>query len=243
MNFLFYFFFPFIILIFVKKNLYFYFVFIFGHSFFFLMEEHQLNELDRYDRQIRAWGFETQQKLHECNFLFFGVNSASLECMKNLILAGASEVHITDTDENLETYSHHLYFLVALNPYCPTKIIPFSNICDIDQQKIKTEEIDKYNFICIFKNEEFFIKQIASSDKVLLFNHGATGDILYQQPEYDFPLDTIVLTPSQQTVIGALLSQMIVDHLPPIQTPIHYQLTFDPIQLSSSVKNLLLDVN
>lgn len=203
------------------------------------MEDKQFEELNRYDRQIRAWGFETQQKLHECKFLFYGVNSSSLECMKNLILAGASAVHITDTEENLDVYSHHLYFLINLNPYCPVEIVQFSSICDTEKQTIKTDEIDKYGYICVFKNEAFFIQQILSANKVLLFNHGATGDLLYLNSKYTFPLDDIVLSPSQQTVIGALLSQLIVDHLPPIENPIHYQLVFDQVNLSSSVKNLL----
>lgn len=204
------------------------------------MENTNQNDmLNRYDRQIRAWGFETQQKLHECKFLFFGVNSASLECMKNLILAGASAVHITDTEENLDTYSHHLYFLVNLNPYCPVEIINFSSICDEEQQKVKTDEIEKYEFICVFRNENSFIQQIMTTNKVFLFNHGTIGDLLYLHKNYLFPHDDTVLSPSQQTVIGALLSQLIVDHLPPIQNSIHYQLTFDQANLCSSVKKLI----
>lgn len=202
------------------------------------MDQNQFAELNRYDRQIRAWGFETQQKLHECKFLFYGVNDASLECMKNIILAGASEVHVTDTEENLDVFSHHLNFLVQLNPYCPVQIIPLSSICDIQQRQIKTDEIGKYGFICVFKNEDFFAQQVISTDKILLFNNGAIGDIVYLRPNYTSPDNDLVLTPTQQTIIGALLSQMIVDHLPPIEQTIHFQLFFDPILLSASVQQI-----
>ena len=59
-----------------------------------------LKNPDRYDRQIRAWGFETQKRLECCSFLFIGINEASIECTKNLILAGVMEIHYINIGNN-----------------------------------------------------------------------------------------------------------------------------------------------
>ncbi|EDO05109.2 ThiF family protein [Babesia bovis T2Bo] len=56
-----------------------------------------------YDRQIRLWGIEAQQKIMRSNTLLLGKNGILEETMKNLILSGmrvtfANDVHVTPED-------------------------------------------------------------------------------------------------------------------------------------------------
>ncbi|OHT10705.1 hypothetical protein TRFO_19923 [Tritrichomonas foetus] len=196
------------------------------------------DELNRYDRQIRAWGFETQRRLHSCKFLFLGLNEASLECMKNLILAGAAEVSFTDTEDAIEKYSTNIKFMTDLNPLCPANLIQLDTVLSADRSGLIQEEIEKYDFLCIFKSTIDLIKQASQSQKTILISFGKAGDIIYLQPEYSPVSENAEFSPLEQTVFGALLSQVIVDHLPPIEQPIAYRLVYDPINLSSSVQQI-----
>lgn len=199
----------------------------------------ELAELDRYDRQIRAWGFETQQKLHECRFLFSGVNHVSYECMKNLILAGASEVDITDSKESMEQNSTQLGFLISLNPYCNVQLIPLETILHSETQICNEELLSNYAFICIFNNNELLINHIKATNKAILIHDGVHGDLIHLQPDYHHLFQDNSYDPLEQTIIGSLLSQMIVDHLPPLHSPMHYRLLFNSEQLSSSVQQIV----
>ncbi|CAM9272013.1 unnamed protein product [Phaeothamnion confervicola] len=47
-------------------------------------------ETELYDRQIRLWGVEAQQRMGSSKVLFAGVHAVSMEVAKNLVLAGIS---------------------------------------------------------------------------------------------------------------------------------------------------------
>lgn len=70
-------------------------------------------DIARYDRQIRAWGFETQKCLEDTRFVFIEICAIGLECLKNLLLAGAKSIHLFLTkNQKVPDY----YF--SLNPSC-----------------------------------------------------------------------------------------------------------------------------
>jgi ubiquitin-like 1-activating enzyme E1 A len=56
------------------------------------------SEALQYDRQIRLWGVEAQQRMRETNILIIGLGVLGAEVAKNIILAGMS---ITILDNNL----------------------------------------------------------------------------------------------------------------------------------------------
>ncbi|KAG2370759.1 hypothetical protein C9374_014253 [Naegleria lovaniensis] len=50
-----------------------------------------------YDRQIRLWGVETQNRLNQSRILVYGMNGLSAEICKNIVLSGVGLVHIMDS--------------------------------------------------------------------------------------------------------------------------------------------------
>ncbi|KAJ2081530.1 E1 ubiquitin-activating protein aos1 [Coemansia sp. RSA 988] len=63
-------------------------------------------EVALYDRQIRLWGMEAQNRLRTASLCFIGVKAVTLEACKNLVLAGVGHITISDgdtiTEEDLE---------------------------------------------------------------------------------------------------------------------------------------------
>lgn len=179
-------------------------------------------QVNRYDRQIRAWGFETQRKLQETNALFIGLNHVSIECMKNLVLAGIGAVSIV-TEETIE--NPEIQVLVSLNPN--TKV------------SVTTEpKFDEFNLICVFNNNEYAEKvRTLGVEHVLVF--GVSAYLLHMCPDVPINNEEIKTNPLCETICGALISQMIVDNIPPLEKPTALQLNFSPESLSSSVSSLL----
>lgn len=50
------------------------------------------SEVSKYDRQIRLWGAESQQRIRESKVLIVGFCGIAAEVVKNLVLAGANIV-------------------------------------------------------------------------------------------------------------------------------------------------------
>ncbi|CAH0557956.1 unnamed protein product [Brassicogethes aeneus] len=71
------------------------------------MGETQLSavEAELYDRQIRLWGIESQQKLRAANVLLIGIRGLGSEIAKNILLSGINSLTILDdgvvTEEEL----------------------------------------------------------------------------------------------------------------------------------------------
>ncbi|CAH1759104.1 3762_t:CDS:2, partial [Entrophospora sp. SA101] len=59
------------------------------------------DETDLYDRQIRLWGLEAQQKMRNSSILICGMRGLSNEVCKNIVLSGVGKVTIID--QNLVT--------------------------------------------------------------------------------------------------------------------------------------------
>ena len=58
----------------------------------------QISQADakQYDRQIRLWGAQAQQRLSESRVLLIGLSSLGAEVAKNIVLAGIKSLCIFD---------------------------------------------------------------------------------------------------------------------------------------------------
>jgi ubiquitin-like 1-activating enzyme E1 A len=58
----------------------------------------QISQADakQYDRQIRLWGAQAQQRLSESRVLLIGLSSLGAEVAKNIVLAGVKSLCIFD---------------------------------------------------------------------------------------------------------------------------------------------------
>jgi NEDD8-activating enzyme E1 regulatory subunit len=54
---------------------------------------------DKYDRQLRMWGTDGQQRLNKSNVLCLGLTAAGTETLKNLVLPGLGYIRIVSADE------------------------------------------------------------------------------------------------------------------------------------------------
>ncbi|KAK5211795.1 E1 ubiquitin-activating protein aos1 [Exophiala xenobiotica] len=54
------------------------------------------DEIALYDRQIRLWGMQVQEKLRQANLLLIGIRGLGAEIAKNLVLAGIGTLTILD---------------------------------------------------------------------------------------------------------------------------------------------------
>jgi NEDD8-activating enzyme E1 regulatory subunit len=59
-------------------------------------------KIDKYDRQLRLWGFEGQRSLANAHVLCFGMNAAATETLKNLVLPGLGYFTIVAGGEGRE---------------------------------------------------------------------------------------------------------------------------------------------
>nr|XP_023026659.1 SUMO-activating enzyme subunit 1-like [Leptinotarsa decemlineata] len=53
-------------------------------------------EAELYDRQIRLWGIESQEKLRASNVLLIGIRALGSEIAKNILLSGINSLTILD---------------------------------------------------------------------------------------------------------------------------------------------------
>ena len=63
------------------------------------MTEVTEQEVTQYDRQIRLWGLEAQQRLRNANIMVFGLGALGGEIVKNLVLAGIGEINVCDSEK------------------------------------------------------------------------------------------------------------------------------------------------
>lgn len=117
-------------------------------------------EAKLYDRQLRLWGVEAQQKLRATNVLIAGLNSVGAEVCKNVVLTGVNSVTLLDhrnlgkTDfpgQFMATFDSvgenraeaSVARLSSLNPNVKVTAIP-------EQLSDKTEDFfDQFNVVCV----------------------------------------------------------------------------------------------
>jgi ubiquitin-like 1-activating enzyme E1 A len=66
-----------------------------------LQETHRLltritDEIALYDRQIRLWGVQAQEKIRTANILLVSIKALANEVAKNLVLAGIGSITLAD---------------------------------------------------------------------------------------------------------------------------------------------------
>ena len=63
------------------------------------------DEIALYDRQIRLWGVQAQEKIRTANILLINIKALANEIAKNLVLAGVGSITLADhavvTEEDL----------------------------------------------------------------------------------------------------------------------------------------------
>ncbi|XP_055331040.1 SUMO-activating enzyme subunit 1-like [Paramacrobiotus metropolitanus] len=123
-------------------------------------------ELDRfrptnlYDRQIRLWGWEAQQRLMKSRLLMYGLNGTGAEVLKNLLLGGIRYITVLDAASVTEPDLSTNFFLrkqdvglnraVAsadrarvLNPMCTLEVL------DGDVTIINTELVKHFDLVLV----------------------------------------------------------------------------------------------
>ncbi|PVU99554.1 hypothetical protein BB559_000618, partial [Furculomyces boomerangus] len=75
------------------------------------MTEISNEQVSRYDRQIRLWGFDGQQRMLKSKILVIGVNPLTMEMSKNLVLGGIGQLSIMDDGIVNSSDTHNLYIL------------------------------------------------------------------------------------------------------------------------------------
>lgn len=69
------------------------------------------DEIALYDRQIRLWGAQAQERIRSANVLLISLRALGTEIAKNLTLAGISSLTIVDDDPVTEEDLGTQYFL------------------------------------------------------------------------------------------------------------------------------------
>ena len=72
-----------------------------------------VEETKLYDRQIRLWGMEAQQRMRHARILVSGCTGLSNEILKNIVLAGVGSVTIADSTTVTESDLGSQFFLRA----------------------------------------------------------------------------------------------------------------------------------
>ena len=61
-------------------------------------EELSADEIALYDRQLRLWGIEAQNRMRKANILLITMKALGNEVAKNLVLAGIGSLTVLDPD-------------------------------------------------------------------------------------------------------------------------------------------------
>ena len=71
----------------------------------------QISQADakQYDRQIRLWGAQAQQRLSESRVLLIGMSSLGAEVAKNIVLAGIKSLSIFDPTPVTATNTSNIF--------------------------------------------------------------------------------------------------------------------------------------
>ncbi|TKR61000.1 hypothetical protein L596_028172 [Steinernema carpocapsae] len=69
------------------------------------------DEVELYDRQIRVWGLEAQNRLRNSDILIYGLTSLGAEVTKNLVLCGVRSVKLMDSADVTDADVKSQFFL------------------------------------------------------------------------------------------------------------------------------------
>jgi hypothetical protein len=152
--------------------------------------------------------------------------------MKNLVLAGASFVSCVLDSPALEDpdLGRGFAFLHTLNPLCQVVDLPDDFFFSPDGSALtNSEKLNEFDVICLFDVPLSVAAAMSSlfGSKVVLASYGIAADLIFARPEHEFRVDATSVSPTEQALIGALISQMVVDYLPPLDHPVGARLYYD----------------
>lgn len=84
-------------------------------------EEEQL-----YDRQIRLWGMDAQNRLRDAKVLIIGVNGVSCEVIKNLVLTGIHTIGLSDEGSVTEADTNNNFLISRASIGTNVRLQPLS---------------------------------------------------------------------------------------------------------------------
>ena len=86
-----------------------------------------------YDRQLRVWGVQAQQRINAARVLVIGMRGLSAELTKNLVLAGVGHVHVYDpepvTQSDVESDGN--FFLTASDVGGSLNVMSLTFLCHL----------------------------------------------------------------------------------------------------------------
>ncbi|KAK4469489.1 hypothetical protein MN116_007036 [Schistosoma mekongi] len=118
-----------------------------------MLYEHSTNNLiteeeaELYDRQIRLWGIESQNRLKQSKILLLGMNALAAEIAKNIVLAGISSLTIID-DQQVTIEDCENNFLIPHDCLGHRSLNPMVKLQSSEMGDLK-EKIQKHNFIIL----------------------------------------------------------------------------------------------
>lgn len=89
------------------------------------------DEIALYDRQIRLWGAQAQERIRSANVLLVSLRALGTEIAKNLTLAGISSLTIVDDEPVTEDDLGAGYFLREEDVGKPVGCIQTPSVCYI----------------------------------------------------------------------------------------------------------------
>src|SRR5271170_4316089 len=78
-------------------------------------EELSADEIALYDRQLRLWGIEAQNRMRKANVLLINIRALGNEIAKNLVLAGIGSLTIMDSNIVTEADIASQFFITEEN--------------------------------------------------------------------------------------------------------------------------------
>jgi len=120
-------------------------------------------EANRYDRQMRLWGIEAQQRMRNATILVVRLRGVATEAIKNMVLAGIGRLILVDGDEVLEEDLGAGFFfrdedvgknrldaakarIESLNPLVTVETIPRSSALENDEFEALVKAVD---LVCV----------------------------------------------------------------------------------------------
>jgi ubiquitin-like 1-activating enzyme E1 A len=78
-----------------------------------MTEELSADEIALYDRQLRLWGIEAQNRMRKAHVLLITIRALGNEIAKNLVLAGIGSLTIMDSNVVTETDVASQFFIAG----------------------------------------------------------------------------------------------------------------------------------
>jgi ubiquitin-like 1-activating enzyme E1 A len=78
-----------------------------------MTEELSADEIALYDRQLRLWGMEAQNRMRKAHVLLITIKALGNEIAKNLVLAGIGSLTIMDSNVVTEADAESQFFITG----------------------------------------------------------------------------------------------------------------------------------